>query len=81
MAKAGEKTIFLIRKKTRRTFLEKKKKGKKNSSLYIDDTVVSDDKRISKLVSDFYQKLYTSSFNPDLSALFFSKILPFTQCV
>lgn len=52
--------------------LEKKRAElKKKSSLYIDNTLISDDKIISKFVSDFYQKLYTSSFNPDSSDLFF----------
>lgn len=53
----------------------------KISSLYIDANVVTDEKIISKFVSDFYQKLYSSSFNPDSSDLFFSKIWPVIPCI
>ncbi len=62
--------------------LEKKRSdSKKISSLYIDANVVTDEKRISKFVSDLYQKLYSSSFNPHSSDLFFSKIQPFIPCI
>ncbi len=55
--------------------LEKKRgSNKRISSLYINDTLSNDPSAISSHVFNFYQNLYTSSFDLNASSLFFHKI-------
>ncbi len=55
--------------------LEKKRgSNKRISSLYINDTLSNDPTAIYSHVLNFYQNLYTSSFDRNASSLFFHKI-------
>ena len=47
----------------------------KNSALYIDINLSKNEKEISSFISNFYQKLYTSSFDPQ-SCHVFDKFIP-----
>ena len=52
--------------------LEKRRgEAKKISALYIDNSLSENEKEISSFVSNFYQKLYTSSFDPQACRVFF----------
>ena len=52
--------------------LEKRRgEAKKISALYIDNSLSENEKDISSFVSNFYQKLYTSSFDPQACRVFF----------
>ena len=57
----------------------RKKQGeaKKNSALYIYNNLFKNEKEISSFISNFYQKLYTSSFDPQSCRIFFDKVSPF----
>ncbi len=58
--------------------LEKKHgEARKISALYIDNSLSENEKEISLFISNFYQKLYTSSFDPQACHLFFDKVSPF----
>ena len=50
---------------------------KKISALYIDNNLSKNEKEISSFISNFYQKLYTSSFDPQSCHIFFDKVSPF----
>ncbi len=55
--------------------LEKKRGSNKNiSSVFINNTLSNDPSVISSHVFTFYKNLYTSSFDPNASSLFFHKI-------
>uniref|UniRef100_A0A9J8DK74 Reverse transcriptase domain-containing protein n=1 Tax=Cyprinus carpio carpio TaxID=630221 RepID=A0A9J8DK74_CYPCA len=55
--------------------LEKKRgSNKRISSLYINNSLSNDPSMISSYVSNFYQNLYTSSFDLVASSLFFRKV-------
>ena len=53
----------------------------KNSALYIDINLSKNEKEISSFISNFYQKLYTSSFDPQSCRVFFDKVSPFIPTI
>lgn len=58
--------------------LEKRRgEAKKISALYIDNNLSKNEKEISSFISNFYQKLYASSFDPQSCRVFFDKVSPF----
>lgn len=54
---------------------------KRISTLNISGNLTSDEGKISKFVSDFYQQLYTSSFSSESSNTFFLKVEPFISSI
>jgi len=54
---------------------------KRISTLNINGNLTSDEGKISKFVSDFYQRLYTSSFHSEFSNTFFLEVDPFISSI
>ena len=68
-----------MEKKINLSFLiwRKNKVKKKCFPLYIDSNLSEKEKEIYSFISNFYQKLYTSLFDPQSCRMFFDKESPF----